>query len=90
MTIALEISPRGLLDYKQLEWRREGIEVLSVTAAETSDIVALHVPEGRLAAFETRIQDYLTKNTRAGKPANAALIDTIENFRKAAFDALWT
>lgn len=90
MTIALEVSPRGLLDYKQLEWRREGIEVLSVTAAETSDIVALHVPEGRLAAFETRIQDYLTKNTRAGKPANAALIDTIENFRKAAFDELWT
>jgi len=90
ITIVLEISPRGLLDYKQLEWRREGIEVLSVIEGDTSDIVALHVPEGGLAAFEKRIQDYLDKNTKAGKPANAALVDVIANFRRAAFDELWT
>ena len=90
MTIALEVTPAGAIDYQQLEWRRDGIEVLSVVDAGGSDIVALHVPDGRLAAFEKRVKDYLAKDTASGKPANAALVNAIADFRKAAFDELWT
>ena len=90
MTIAIEVTPPGAIDYQQLEWRRDGIEVLSVVDAGGSDIVALHVPQGRLAAFEKRIRDYLAKDTASGKPANAALVNAIDDFRKAVFDELWT
>jgi hypothetical protein len=90
MTIAIEVTPAGAIDYQQLEWRRDGIEVLSVVDAGGSDIVALHVPDGRLAAFEKRVRDYLTKDTVSGKPANAALVNAIGDFRKAVFDELWT
>ena len=89
-TIVIEVRPPGAVDYQKLEWRRDGIEVLSVANAGDSDIVAIHVPQGRLAAFEKRVRDYLTEQTESGKPANAALVNAIDNFRKAAFDELWT
>lgn len=95
VAIALEISPRGTLDYaKQLEWRRDGIEVLSAVTNGNQEIVVLHVPEGKLTAFEKRVNDYLTKDLqREGQPAkpkNATLINAIASIRKAAFDELWT
>lgn len=90
MTIALKISPRGHLDYKQLEWKRDGIEVLNVTERDDFDIVALFVPEGRLVALESRVRDYLNEVTRRGSPKNAPLINVIDSIRRAAFDELWT
>lgn len=97
MTIVLEISPPGSLDLsKKLEWRRDGIEVLSSNLAGGTEVVALYVPDGKLSAFEQRIRDYLTKDnipkdpTQESKPAKAALVNAIESFRRAAFDELWT
>lgn len=90
MTIVLEISPRGTLDYKQLEWKQDGIEILNVSEHEGTDLVVLFVPEGRLSALEKRVRDYLEKQTTRNAPKNAPLINVIENIRRAAFDELWT
>lgn len=95
VAIALEVSPRGALDYaKQLEWRRDGIEVLSAVTNGNREIVVLHVPEGKLTAFEKRVNEYLTKEVRRegqpAKPKNATLINAIANIRRAAFEELWT
>ncbi len=95
VAIALEISPRGALDYaKQLEWRRDGIEVLSAVTNGNREVVVLHVPDGKLTAFEKRVNEYLTKDVqREGQPAkpkNATLINAIANIRRAAFEELWT
>lgn len=97
MTIALEISPPGAVDYfKQLEWRRDGIEILSATDAGGTEIVALHVPDGSLAAFVERVRSYISKDVKSrnpempDKPAHAALVNAIAGFRRAAFDELWT
>jgi len=90
MSIVLEISPKGFLDYKTLEWRREGIEVLNVSEGEASDLVVVFVPDGHLTAFVNRITDYLERDTAFSKPKNAALVNVIENVRRAAFDELWT
>ncbi len=52
MTIVLEISPPGSLDLsKKLEWRRDGIEVLSSNLAGGTEVVALYVPDGNLPAL---------------------------------------
>lgn len=94
--ISLEISPPGALDASRFEWRRDGIEVLSVSPrGEQAEVVTLYVPEGRLQAFERRIEEYLAKDAKpkegkAPKPANAALVNAIMSFRRAAFVNLWT
>lgn len=90
MSIVLEISPKGLLDYKSLEWRRDGVEVLNVSEGATSDLVVIFVPDGRLSAFVKRVTEYLEDDTKSGKPKNAALVNVIENVRRAAFGELWT
>ena len=89
-TIAIEFRPSGSLDYKVLEWKRDGIEVLNVTTNDDLDLVVVHVPEGQLGAFENRVQEYLDENAKSGKPKHAALVNAIESFRRAAFDELWT
>lgn len=89
-TIAIEISPKGAIDYRQFEWRREGIEVLNVIEQEAVDVVVIFVPDGKLSALENRIRDYQTKNTLAGKPANASLVNAISHIRRAVFANFWT
>ncbi len=97
MTVALEISPAGAVDYfRKLEWSNDGIEVLSSVDAGGTEIVSLYVPEGGLSAFERRIIEYASKdgkppkNGSPPKPKNAALVNAIASFRMAAFDELWT
>ena len=97
VAIALEISPRGTLDPgKQLEWKKDGIEVLSVIETPNALIVTVYVPPGKLSAFERRIREYLTEENpprREGeepKPKNARLINAISSIRRAAFAELWT
>jgi hypothetical protein len=90
MSIALHVSAPDALEIQKLEWKRDGIEVLNVRSHGDSVTIVLHVPEGRLSAFESRIRGYLDENTKSGKPKNAALINAIDNFRKAAFEELWT
>ncbi len=95
--ISLEISPVGSVDSaKQLEWRRDGIEVLNVTNPGRGEVITVFVPDGKLAAFERRVQEYLHNDrpsTREGaesRPYHASLINAISSFRSAAFAELWT
>jgi hypothetical protein len=97
VAIALEISPPGTLDPgKQLEWKRDGIEVLSVVDAPNAEIINVYVPPGKLGAFERRVREYLTKENAPRKegqepqPKNARLINAISSIRRAAFAELWT
>lgn len=89
LTIAIKISPSGVFDPKGVEWVRDGTEVLNVKPGQDFDLVVVHVPEGKLTAFETRIQEYL-QGASAPKPKNAQLVNAIESFRSGAFDELWT
>lgn len=90
MQLALEIAPPGILDLAKLEWSRTGIEVLSVTQRETSQVVVVRVPEGQLSAFERRVESYRTQDTPKNNPKHAALVEAIEQFRSAVFDELWS
>ncbi|MFX7961240.1 hypothetical protein ABTK60_20335, partial [Acinetobacter baumannii] len=82
--VALEIKPKGALDFQGIEWKKDRIEVLSVIEHPDSEIVVLHVPDGHIGALERRIQAYLEKNAKSGKPQNLALVNAIENIRRAA------
>lgn len=94
--VAIEIRPSGSLDVgKKLEWRRDGIEVLSVNLVDGADVVVVRIPPGKLAAFERRVQEYQNEDGKPDKdgnrkPKNAALINVITAFDLASFDELWT
>lgn len=91
LTIAVDISPKNAIDYKTFEWKKDGLELLTVSEGSTVDTVTLFVPDGKLTALASRIQDYLTKNARdSQKPKNASLVNAIQDIRRAAFDQLWT
>jgi hypothetical protein len=97
VALALEISPPGTLDPgKQLEWKRDGIEVLSVVATPNAEIINVYVPPGKLSALERRVREYLTKENaprtegQKPQPKNARLINAISSIRRAAFVELWT
>ncbi|MDR6375316.1 S8 family peptidase [Paraburkholderia caledonica] len=89
--ISVEFSPRGSFDYGKIEWKSAGIELLTVLAHTNSDVAVLHVPDGKLSAFVKRVTEYLEKDNRNGTaPQNAALVNAIDNIRRAAFAELWT
>lgn len=90
MLIAIHIVGTAKFDFKNLEWKREGIEVLSAVESGTGHVVTLHVPEGKLSALEARVRAYLTEESGAGKPKNARLVNAIDSIGNAAFDQLWT
>lgn len=95
MTVAIEVTPKGALNFASLEWVRDGIQVLSVIGTDVVEIVTVHVPRGKLSAFEKRVREYMTKNNKPKKdgsidPAHAALVNAISNFRLAVFEELWT
>lgn len=90
LTLAIEVRPPGSLPYEQIEWKRDGTELLSVTQTEAADIVVVYVPDGRLEAFKQRIERYLAEDTKWEKPKHAALVNAVESFRAATFEELWT
>lgn len=97
VAISLEISPPGALDAgTKLEWKRDGIEVLNVTNPGEGEVITVFVPDGKLAAFEKRVAEYLSidvpprKPGGTPKPKNASLINAISTFRQAAFSEFWT
>ncbi|MEB2609186.1 S8 family peptidase [Burkholderia cenocepacia] len=89
-SIAIEIRPKGALNPTSVEWKRDGIEVLSFVDARDRDVLVVFVPDGKLSAFEKRVNEYLEKDTEHEKPAHMALVNAIEQFRAIAFGDLWT
>ncbi|WP_425412326.1 hypothetical protein, partial [Methylophaga muralis] len=71
---------------------RHGIELLNVVQRADKTYATIFVPEGKLDTFELKIEDYLQeKKSRVGHPLdNRKLIDTIQDFRTAVLDSLWT
>lgn len=92
--VRLEFESQDGFDLKieSLESREAGIELLNVRKVGQTTFATVQVPEGRLAYFIKRIEDYISKKTSGEKPQpkNRALVAGIENVRLAALDALWT
>ncbi len=90
--IEFESQEDSDLKIESLESRDAGIELRNVRRIGNRTFATVHVPDGQLAYFIKRVEEYLTKKTSGEKPQpkNRALIAGIENVRVAALDALWT
>jgi hypothetical protein len=48
------------------------------------------VPDGHLGVLTHILEEYLTHDTRFGRPSHQSLVDSIESLKMAALEQLWT
>lgn len=90
--VEFESFPDLTLTLEGLADSRQGIELLNVVKRENKTLATIFVPEGKLDVIERKIIDYIEeKHDRRGRPRdNRKLIDTVQSFRTAVLDSLWT
>ena len=91
VTFELVLNP--LLSLDSLEDKRSGIELLSFQlTGEGNGLAVVFVPEGKLAVFERKLEDYLDpeKLTTKGLRSHQPLINSIERIRRTVLQDLWT
>jgi hypothetical protein len=80
---------------KSLEDLPKNIRLLNIkTEGDTPDNTTIkavvYVPEDEEKIFRKKITDYKFKNTKAGNPKNANLVNSIESIGLASILSLWT
>lgn len=84
--VVFESEPGFELELKSLEDRRQGIELVALHPSrgkEDAQLAVVHVPQGKLEAFERKIEEYATRETVKGKPRNNKLVEKIADIRLA-------
>lgn len=90
--IEFESFPGIELAVESLADARQKIELLNVIHRDNKTYATIFVPEGKLSKIEKKLQDYLEekKDINGRARDNRKLVDTIQAFRSAALEALWT
>ncbi|MCO5066384.1 MAG: S8 family serine peptidase [Rhizobiaceae bacterium] len=74
-----------------LERKRANVRPGAVHDERSERVVALYVPDAARAALAAILEDYRTGElTDGGYPPNKALVESIEAFRRARLETLWT
>lgn len=83
------------LKLESLEDKRKGIELVAVQTADTAEgsriqLATIFVPDGKLAHFFDRFEQYANETTKGGEPRHKDSVDRIAALRRATLRALWT
>lgn len=91
MYLEFDGLPVHELKLESLEFKRSGIELLSVTRDEKNvEHATVFVPEKKLPHFLKRVEAYETEKTKGGARKNAPMVEAISDLRLATLRALWT
>ena len=74
---------------KSLESMVHGIRLLNVYEENKTTFATVYIPSAKVSIFLKKINDYLDKETKTGKPKNYSLINSIENIRLAVVKSFW-
>lgn len=90
--VAFNSFPGVEMEVEKLADAGQHIELMNVRYTEDQVLATVFVPEGKLTAFENKLQAYLEeRKDKNGKARdNRALMDAIQSFRGAALRELWT
>ena len=92
-------SPGFELAIKSLEDLRQGIRLCNVRTVKRKvkeeeteiTLATVFIPNNKREFFFKKVEQYLTEETKNGKPKNAKLIDSIEELRTALLiESFWT
>ncbi|MBE2941060.1 S8 family peptidase [Anoxybacillus flavithermus] len=92
--IEFESAPDFELTTKSMEDIKKGIRLLNVRTVKNEEDkeikkATVFVPKGQENTYLKKIEDYLDKETKKGKPKNQKLIESIENIRLAVLESFW-
>ncbi len=90
--VAFESFDGVEMAFESLANAPKGIELLNVKRVSNKIIATVFIPEGKLTAFDVKIEAYIDHNKdRNGKPRdNQKLIDAIKSFKVAVLEAIWS
>ena len=74
---------------KSLESLKHGIRLLNIRKEDETTFATVYIPSNKASIFLRKIDDYLHKETKTGKPKNSNLINSIENIRLAVVRSFW-
>lgn len=83
-------DPQFELTLESLEFRNEGVVLLSVHEEDGVQIAAVYVPDKKISSFLKRFEQYLNEETKKGVPKNTKLVDSISELKLATLHSLWT
>ena len=91
------IEFRGKLGFdlitKSLENIKNGIRLLNVREEEQDKkkviTATVYIPYNKANLFLKKIEDYLDKSSKSGKPKNKDLIESIEGMKLAVLESFW-
>ena len=78
------------LNLEKLDLQSHGIELVAVRRENEVERATVFIPEGKVQLFLDRFEDYLTRDTRFGKPMNKSLVESIADLRLATLESFWT
>jgi hypothetical protein len=92
LQIEFKSQPRFELAFESLSRENQGIELLNLRHGAETTFATVFVPDGKLKIFENLIQDYIEekKDKNGHARDHKSLLNTIDQIRVAAFEALWT
>lgn len=82
------------LKLESIESEQSGRELVSVRVEGEKDSqitkATIFIQAEKFAAFESRVEKYLSETTRTGKPKNKDLVESISEINLASVRSLWT
>ena len=90
ITLTFQSEPNFDLNFESLEFRRSGIELLSVQKREGITYASVFIPDGKLKYFIKKVKKYGSEETQKGKFKNQPLVESISEIQKTKLDDLWT
>ncbi|MGY0372327.1 S8 family peptidase [Clostridium sp. JNZ J1-5] len=93
--LEFESTPNFNLTTKSLESIRAGIKLLNVKK-EIKDKetfvskATVFIPKGKENHFLKKVNEYLTKETKKGRPVNENLIASVNDIKLAVLESFWT
>ena len=89
--IEFKSDPDHELKLDSLEDKKAGIRLVNVRMDEDKVMRAtVFVPEGETTVFGRKIEQYITEDTKTGKPKNKNLVESISEMRRAVLPSYWT
>lgn len=89
--VEVRSEPGYELELKSLDSSRAGsFELLSVRMDGRTTVATVLVPRKALKHFRRTFEEYLTKNTKTGRPSHQNLVANISAIHSAAVRSIWT
>ncbi|TKC97101.1 S8 family peptidase [Polyangium fumosum] len=83
-------APGFELALDRLDLPSAGIELVAKRDVGPVTYATVYVPEGQVAQFTKRVEEYTSEDSKSGKPKHQPLVESIHEIRLAVLEGFWT